>query len=96
MAGMAVSTGLISGIDYDTMISQLMQVEANPQTLLKTSSPRRSPTPPPTARSTPGSTPCAPPQTPLTAASAWAATKADQLLRRPSPPRTAESAAAAR
>jgi flagellar hook-associated protein 2 len=35
MAGMSVSTGLISGIDYDTMISQLMQVEANPQTLLK-------------------------------------------------------------
>lgn len=36
MAGMSVSTGLISGIDYSTMISQLMQVEANPQTLLKT------------------------------------------------------------
>jgi flagellar hook-associated protein 2 len=35
MAGMSVSTGLISGIDYSTMISQLMQVEANPQTLLK-------------------------------------------------------------
>jgi flagellar hook-associated protein 2 len=35
MAGMSVSTGLISGIDYTTMISQLMQVEANPQTLLK-------------------------------------------------------------
>ena len=35
MAGMSVSTGLVSGIDYDTMISQLMQVEANPQTLLK-------------------------------------------------------------
>ncbi|GAA4748387.1 flagellar filament capping protein FliD [Modestobacter marinus] len=35
MAGMSVSTGLISGIDYKTMISQLMQVEANPQTLLK-------------------------------------------------------------
>ncbi|MGY1841850.1 MULTISPECIES: flagellar filament capping protein FliD [unclassified Modestobacter] len=32
---MSVSTGLISGIDYDTMITQLMQVEANPQTLLK-------------------------------------------------------------
>ncbi|OMQ16451.1 hypothetical protein A7K94_0202430 [Modestobacter sp. VKM Ac-2676] len=32
---MSVSTGLISGIDYSTMISQLMQVEANPQTLLK-------------------------------------------------------------
>lgn len=35
MAGMSVSTGLISGIDYQTMISQLMQVEANPQSLLK-------------------------------------------------------------
>ena len=35
MAGMSVSTGMISGIDYDTMISQLMKVEANPQTLLK-------------------------------------------------------------
>ena len=35
MAGMSVSTGLISGINYDTMISQLMQIEANPQTLLK-------------------------------------------------------------
>jgi flagellar hook-associated protein 2 len=35
MAGMSVSTGLISGIDYTTMIGQLMQVEANPQTLLK-------------------------------------------------------------
>jgi flagellar capping protein FliD len=35
MAGMSVSTGLVSGINYDTMISQLMQVEANPQTLLK-------------------------------------------------------------
>ena len=35
MAGMSVSTGLISGIDYSTMITQLMQVEANPQTLLK-------------------------------------------------------------
>ncbi|WP_222192270.1 flagellar filament capping protein FliD [Modestobacter italicus] len=33
---MSVSTGLISGIDYSTMITQLMQVEANPQTLLKT------------------------------------------------------------
>jgi flagellar hook-associated protein 2 len=32
---MSVSTGLVSGIDYDTMITQLMQVEANPQTLLK-------------------------------------------------------------
>jgi flagellar hook-associated protein 2 len=35
MAGMSVTTGLVSGIDYDTMITQLMQVEANPQTLLK-------------------------------------------------------------
>ena len=35
MAGMSVSTGLISGIDYDSMIGSLMQVEANPQTLLK-------------------------------------------------------------
>ncbi|MGY1854861.1 flagellar filament capping protein FliD [Modestobacter sp. SYSU DS0290] len=32
---MSVTTGLISGIDYDTMITQLMQIEANPQTLLK-------------------------------------------------------------
>ncbi|WP_369136754.1 flagellar filament capping protein FliD [Modestobacter versicolor] len=32
---MSVSTGLVSGIDYDSMIGQLMQVEANPQTLLK-------------------------------------------------------------
>src|SRR3954465_11777291 len=36
MAGMSVSTGLISGIDTGTLISQLMQIEANPQTLLKT------------------------------------------------------------
>jgi len=35
MAGMSVTTGLISGIDYDTMISQLIQVEANPQKLLQ-------------------------------------------------------------
>jgi flagellar hook-associated protein 2 len=32
---MSVSTGLISGMDYSTMISQLMQIEANPQTLLR-------------------------------------------------------------
>ncbi|NEK94918.1 flagellar filament capping protein FliD [Modestobacter muralis] len=32
---MSVSTGLISGINYDTMIGQLMQVEANPQKLLQ-------------------------------------------------------------
>src|SRR4051812_19332668 len=36
MAGMSLSTGLISGMDTATIISQLMQVEANPQTLLKT------------------------------------------------------------
>jgi flagellar hook-associated protein 2 len=35
MAGMSLSTGLISGMDTGTLISQLMQVEANPQTLLK-------------------------------------------------------------
>ncbi|MFQ1000324.1 flagellar filament capping protein FliD [Modestobacter sp. SSW1-42] len=33
---MSLSTGLISGMDTGTLISQLMQVEANPQTLLKT------------------------------------------------------------
>jgi flagellar hook-associated protein 2 len=31
-----MGTGLTSGIDYTTMISQLMQIEAQPQTLLKT------------------------------------------------------------
>jgi flagellar hook-associated protein 2 len=36
MAGMSVSTGLISGMDTGSLISQLMQIEANPQTLLKT------------------------------------------------------------
>jgi flagellar hook-associated protein 2 len=36
MAGMSLSTGLISGMDTGTLITQLMQVEANPQTLLKT------------------------------------------------------------
>jgi flagellar hook-associated protein 2 len=35
VAGMSLSTGLISGMDTGTIISQLMQVEANPQTLLK-------------------------------------------------------------
>jgi flagellar hook-associated protein 2 len=35
MAGMSVSTGLISGMDTGSLITQLMQVEANPQTLLK-------------------------------------------------------------
>jgi flagellar hook-associated protein 2 len=36
MAGVSIGTGLASGIDYTTMISQLMQIEAQPQTLLKT------------------------------------------------------------
>jgi flagellar hook-associated protein 2 len=36
MAGMSLSTGLISGMDTGSLITQLMQVEANPQTLLKT------------------------------------------------------------
>jgi flagellar hook-associated protein 2 len=36
MAGMSLTTGLISGMDTGGLISQLMQVEANPQTLLKT------------------------------------------------------------
>src|SRR4051794_12886105 len=35
MAGMSLSTGLISGMDTGSLITQLMQVEANPQTLLK-------------------------------------------------------------
>jgi flagellar hook-associated protein 2 len=35
MAGMSTSVGLISGMDTANLISQLMQVEANPQTLLK-------------------------------------------------------------
>src|SRR3954453_3872923 len=30
-----MGTGLTSGIDYSTMITQLMQIEAQPQTLLK-------------------------------------------------------------
>jgi flagellar capping protein FliD len=30
-----MGTGLTSGIDYTSMISQLMQIEAQPQTLLK-------------------------------------------------------------
>ncbi|MCW2578218.1 MAG: Flagellar hook-associated protein 2 [Modestobacter sp.] len=33
---MSMSTGLISGMDTGTLVSQLMQVEAQPQTLLKT------------------------------------------------------------
>jgi flagellar hook-associated protein 2 len=36
MAGMSLTTGLISGMDTGALISQLMQVEANPQTILKT------------------------------------------------------------
>ncbi|WP_448625353.1 flagellar filament capping protein FliD [Geodermatophilus sp. URMC 64] len=35
MAGVSMGTGLTSGIDYSTMITQLMQIEARPQTLLK-------------------------------------------------------------
>jgi flagellar hook-associated protein 2 len=35
MAGVSMGTGLSSGIDYSTMITQLMQIEARPQTLLK-------------------------------------------------------------
>jgi flagellar hook-associated protein 2 len=34
MAGISMGTGLASGIDYSTMITQLMQIEAQPQTLL--------------------------------------------------------------
>ena len=34
--GISTGTGLASGIDYTTMITQLMQIEAQPQTLLKT------------------------------------------------------------
>ncbi len=35
MAGMSVSTGLVSGMDTASLVSQLMKVEANPQTLLR-------------------------------------------------------------
>src|SRR5215207_5355771 len=35
MSGVSVGTGLASGTDYTTLISQLMQIEAQPQTLLK-------------------------------------------------------------
>ena len=35
MAGVSMGTGLSSGIDYTSMISQLMQIEARPQTLLR-------------------------------------------------------------
>jgi flagellar hook-associated protein 2 len=34
MAGMSLSTGLISGMDTGGIVNQLMQIEANPQTLL--------------------------------------------------------------
>jgi flagellar hook-associated protein 2 len=33
--GISTGTGLSSGVDYTTMITQLMQIEARPQTLLK-------------------------------------------------------------
>lgn len=36
MAGVSMGTGLVSGIDYTTMISQLMSIEAQPQQLLQT------------------------------------------------------------
>src|SRR3954467_3706653 len=36
MAGMSTGVGLASGLDYSTMISQLMQIEAQPQKLLET------------------------------------------------------------
>lgn len=35
MAGVSLGTGLSSGMDYSTMISQLMQIEARPQSLLR-------------------------------------------------------------
>lgn len=35
MAGVSLSTGLASGIDYDAIVTQLMQIEARPQTLLR-------------------------------------------------------------
>jgi flagellar hook-associated protein 2 len=35
MAGMSTNVGLVSGLDTRTLVSQLMQVEANPQSLLK-------------------------------------------------------------
>ena len=35
MAGVSMGTGLTSGIDYSTMITQLMQIEAQPQQLLQ-------------------------------------------------------------
>jgi len=34
--GVSIGTGLTSGIDYTTLISSLMEIEAKPQTLLKT------------------------------------------------------------
>jgi flagellar hook-associated protein 2 len=36
MAGMSTGVGLASGLDYTTLISQLMQIEAQPQQLLTT------------------------------------------------------------
>jgi flagellar hook-associated protein 2 len=36
VAGVSMGTGLTSGIDYSTMITQLMQIEAQPQALLQT------------------------------------------------------------
>ncbi|WP_222265383.1 flagellar filament capping protein FliD [Modestobacter marinus] len=35
MSGMSVSVGLASGTDYKSLVNQLMQIEAQPQTLLK-------------------------------------------------------------
>ena len=35
MSGVSVGTGLASGTDYTTLITQLMEIEAQPQTLLK-------------------------------------------------------------
>src|SRR3954463_1941570 len=35
MSGVSVGTGLVSGTDYTTMITQLMAIEAQPQDLLK-------------------------------------------------------------
>ncbi|WP_138735366.1 flagellar filament capping protein FliD [Modestobacter excelsi] len=35
MSGVSLSTGLASGTDYSTLITQLMEIEAQPQTLLR-------------------------------------------------------------
>src|SRR3954464_14491137 len=35
MSGVSLSTGLASGADYRPLITQLMEIEAQPQTLLK-------------------------------------------------------------